>query len=149
MGSKARDKAAGAASVQRSFRFAADTMRLLDERAGELSESRNGLAQRLLEEGLHTDRHPLVYFRTGGSGQRSPALVGTRLYVWQVLETLRASEGSVAEAAAYLGLGERQVQAAVDYYADFAAEVDAQQAREREFERRERERFERAQRVLG
>ena len=92
----------GAASVQRSFRFAKSTMQLLDGRAGELSESRNGLAQRLLEEGLHTERHPLVYFRPGGSGQRWPALVGTRLYVWQVLGTLRASEGSVAEAADYL-----------------------------------------------
>lgn len=135
--------------MQRSFRFAADTLRLLDERADELSESRNGLAQRLLEEGLHTDRHPLVYFRAGGSGRRAPALVGTRLYVWQVLGTLRASEGSVADAAAYLGCSDAQVQAAVDYYADFAAEVDAQQEREREFECRERERFERAQRVLG
>jgi uncharacterized protein (DUF433 family) len=128
--------------------LAADTMRLLDERADELSESRNGLAQRLLEEGLRTDRHPLVYFREGGSGQRWPGLVGTRLYVWQVLETLRASDGSIAEAAAYLGLSERQVQAAVDYCADFAVEVDAQRERERLLERRERERFERAQRVL-
>lgn len=151
MRSKARDSSASAdaPSVQRSFRFAASTLRLLDERADELSESRNGLAQRLLEEGLHVDRHPLIYFRTGGSGQRWPALVGTRLYVWQILGTLRASDGSVAEAAEYLGLSERQVQAAVDYYADFAAEVDAQQAREHEYERRERERFERAQRVLG
>jgi uncharacterized protein (DUF433 family) len=149
MASKARHADAGKASVQRSFRFAASTLRLLDERAEELSESRNGLAQRLLEEGLHTDRHPLVYFRAGGSGQRAPALVGTRLYVWQILATLRASGGSVAEAATYLGLSEPQVQAAVDYYADFAAEVDAQQAREREFEQRERERFERALRVLG
>jgi uncharacterized protein (DUF433 family) len=148
MASKAQVTSVGAASVQRSFRFAADTMRLLDERADELSESRNSLAQRLLEEGLHTDRHPLVYFRAGGAGQRAPALVGTRLYVWQVLETVRASGGSVAEAADYLGLSERQVQAAVDYYADFTVEVDAQQAREREFAHRERLRFERAQRVL-
>ncbi len=149
MASKTRDTTAGTASVQRSFRFAAHTLRLLDERADELSESRNGLAQRLLEEGLHTDRHPLIYFRAGGSGQRAPALVGTRLYVWQILGTLRASDGSVAEAASYLGCSEALVQAAVDYYADFAAEVDAQQEREREFERRERARFERAQQVLG
>jgi uncharacterized protein (DUF433 family) len=149
MASKARDAPTGAPSVQRSFRLAADTLRLLDERADERSESRNSLAQRLLEEGLHTDRHPLVHFREGGAGQRAPALVGTRLYVWQVLGTLRASEGSVAEAAAYLGLSERQVQAAVDYYADFAAEVDAQEEREREFERRELERLRRARRVLG
>jgi uncharacterized protein (DUF433 family) len=135
--------------MQRSFRLATGTLRLLDERASELSESRNSLAQRLLEEGLHTDRHPLVYFREGGAGMRWPALVGTRLYVWQVLGTLRASAGSVAEAAAYLGLTERQVQAAIDYYADFSEEVDAQQARERELEQREHERSQRALRVLG
>ena len=69
--------------------------------------------------------------------------------MWQILGTLRASDGSVAEAASYLGCSQALVQAAVDYYADFAVEVDAQQEREREFERRERERFERAQQVLG
>lgn len=80
-----------------------------------------------------------------------PALVGTRLYVWQVLETLRASGGLVAEAADYLGLAERQVRAAADYYADFGDEVDAYAAEERRFEQRERERerCERSQRVLG
>jgi uncharacterized protein (DUF433 family) len=145
----ARQTAIGAASVQRSFRLSADTMRLLDERADELSESRNSLTQRLLDEGLHTDRHPLVYFREGGAGQRRPALVGTRLYVWQVLDTVRASEGSVSNAAEYLGLSERQVQAAIDYCAEFAEEVGAQREQELRVQRRERERFERAQRVLG
>ena len=124
-------------------------MRLLDDRAHELSESRNSLAERLLDEGLHTERHPLIVFRTGGSGRRRPALVGTRLYVWQIIETLRGSDNSVREAADYLSLPEHHVQAAVDYYADFKDEVDEDRAEEREFERRERERWERSQRVLG
>lgn len=122
---------------------------MLGERADELTETRNGLAQRLLDEGLRTDRHPLIHFREGGGGVRRPALAGTRLDVWQVLSTVRASGGSAATAAEYLGILERQVRAAVDYYADFGDEVDAYAAEERELERRERERFERAQRVLG
>jgi uncharacterized protein (DUF433 family) len=124
-------------------------MRLLDERAGELSESRNSLVERLLDEGLHTDRHPLVHFREGGAGERMPALVGTRLYVWQVIETLRASKGSVAETADYLSLNERQVQTAIDYYAEFTDEVDALREHDHHVQQRERERYERAQRVLG
>jgi hypothetical protein len=41
------------------------------------------------------------------------------------------------------------VRAGVDYYADFADEVDRYRAEQLEFESRERERFERSQRVLG
>lgn len=124
-------------------------MALLDERARELSESRNSLAERLLEEGLRTDRHPLVRFRQGAAGPRRPALVGSRLYIWQVLDTLVASGSSVTDAADYLGLSEQQVRAAVDYYADFPDEVDAGREEDRDAERRERERWERARRVLG
>lgn len=124
-------------------------MRLLDDRARELSESRNSLVERLLDEGLHTERHPLIVFRTGGSGRRRPALIGTRLYVWQIVDTVRESGNSVREAADYLGLPAHHVRAAIDYYADFKDEVDAHRAEEIEFERRERERWERSQRVLG
>ena len=136
-------------SVQRSFRLSRRTLELLDERARELSETRNSLAERLLDEGLRTERHPLIVFREGAAGLRRPALVGTRLYVWQVIDTVRAGGNSVADAATYLGLPEHHVQAAVNYYGDFTEEVDEYRAQEREFERRERERWERAQRVLG
>jgi uncharacterized protein (DUF433 family) len=137
------------ASEQRSFRLSARTMELLDDRARELAQSRNSLAERLLDEGLRTERHPLIVFREGASGLRRPALAGTRLYVWQVIDTLRESGNSVAQAAEYLGLPEQKVRASVDYYADFADEVDRYRAEQLEFESRERERFERSQRVLG
>lgn len=143
-----RDELNPGASVQRSFRLSKRTMRLLDARARELSESRNGLAERLLNEGLHTERHPLIVFRTGGSGRRRPALIGTRLYVWQIVDTVRANGNSVPEAADYLGLPPHHVQAAIDYYADFKDEVDEYRAEDVEFEHRERERWERSQRVL-
>jgi hypothetical protein len=137
------------ASVQRSFRFSSRTLKLLDDRANELSESRNRLAERILDEGLHTDRHPLIVFRTGGSGLRRPALIASRLYVWQIVDTVRDNGSSVAAAADYLALPERHVQAAIDYYADFKEEVDGYRAEALEFERRERERWERSQQVLG
>ncbi|MGH2944789.1 MAG: DUF433 domain-containing protein [Solirubrobacteraceae bacterium] len=124
-------------------------MKLLDERADELQESRNGLVERPLDEGLRTERHPLITFHEGAAGLRRPALVGTRLYVWQVVDTVGESRNSVAAAAEYLGLPEHHVRAAADYYADFTEEVDQHRAQQREFERRERERWERSERMLG
>ncbi|MBA3421462.1 MAG: DUF433 domain-containing protein [Thermoleophilaceae bacterium] len=135
-------------TAQRTFRLAPETLDRLDERARDLGESRNGLAQRLLDEGLRLEQHPLIYFREGAAGLRRPALVGTRLYVWQVVDTLRASDG-VQDAASYLALTEAQVRAAAGYYADFVDEVEADAAAEREFAERDRARAERAQQVLG
>src|SRR6478735_10403135 len=60
-----RDETGQPASVQRSFRLSPRTLELLGERADETSESRNALAERLLDEGLHIDRHPLIRFRVG------------------------------------------------------------------------------------
>lgn len=137
------------ATVQRSFRLSSRTLDLLGERAAETSESRNALAERLLDEGLRIDRHPLIRFRTGGSGLRRPALVGTRLYVWQVVDTVRAGDGDVSAAADYLGISDALVRAAIDYYADFAEEIDAYRADELAFAERERARSERARQVLG
>jgi uncharacterized protein (DUF433 family) len=124
-------------------------MELLDQRARELSESRNSLAERILDEGLRTERHPLILFRDGAAGVRRPALVGTRLHISQVVDTVRANGNSMQAAAEYLGLPERYVRGAIDYYADFTDEVDHDRAQQRELERRERVRWERSRRVLG
>src|SRR6266542_1490922 len=131
-----RDTRTGA-SVQRSFRLSSETIGLLDDRARERAESRNSLAERLLDEGLRTERHPLIVFRDGAAGLRRPALVGTRMYVWRIVDTVRESGNSVAEAAEYLRLPDHHVRAAVDYYADFTEEVDRYRAEQRAFEQRE------------
>jgi uncharacterized protein (DUF433 family) len=49
------------------------------------------------------DEHPLIYFRDGASGRR-PALLGTRLDVADVIETIRENDRSVERTAAYLEL---------------------------------------------
>jgi len=133
---------------QRSFRVPARTLERLDDRARATGESANALASRLLDQALRTDEHPLIFFRQGAAGGHRPALAGTRLYVFQVLQTLRASGNDVSDAARYLGISDQQVHACVDYYADFQDEVDREMAEEAEVAARERERARRRQDVL-
>lgn len=134
---------------QRSFRFSEDLLTLLDGRAAEYGESGNRLAEQLLYEGLRTRNHPLIYFRGRTAEDRRPGLVGTRLYVWQVIATVRASGGSVEEAAEYFRLSPVQVRACVSYYAEFKDEVDAFAQEASEFADRAEARSRREREVLG
>ncbi len=136
-------------SVQRSFRVARRTVELLDEAAAASGESRNALVDRLLGEGVRLERHPLIRFRAGASGRRQPAVVGTRLAVFQVVATVRAEGGDVDAAAEYLAVTPTLVRAAVDYYADFADEIDADAAFAERVARDERARWERRERALA
>lgn len=136
-------------SSQRSFRLSSTTLALLDREAERTGESRNALAERLLGEGLRLERHPLIRFHRSQAGRRLPLVVGTRLYVHQMIATVRASAGDVDAAAEYLGLPARVVRAAVDYYADFGPEVDADGEAARRIEEDERARWERQQRALA
>lgn len=141
-----RDKAG---SVQRSFRLSKRTVELLDAAAQSGRESRNALADRLLGEAVRLERHPLIRFQQGASGRRQPLVTGTRLYVHQVMSTVRASGGDVDEAATYLGTQTRLVRAAVEYYAEFADEVDEDAAAAAAIERDERARWDSQQRALA
>jgi uncharacterized protein (DUF433 family) len=135
--------------VQRSFRLSPRTVELLDAAASEGGESRNALADRLLGEAVRLEAHPLIRFHSGAAGRRQPLVVGTRLYVHQVISTVRASGGDVDAAAEYLSSAPRLVRAAVAYYADFGEEVDEDAAAAERAERAERERWERQQRALA
>jgi uncharacterized protein (DUF433 family) len=135
--------------VQRSFRLAARTVELLDAEAEMVGESRNALADRLLGEALRVERHPLVRFHHGAAGRRQPLVTGSRLYVHQIVSTLRASHGDVDETATYLELTARHVRAALDYDADFGEEIDGDAANAQRVEGNERQRWERQQRALA
>lgn len=136
-------------SVQRSFRLSARTAELLEEAVAAGSETRNALTDRLLGEALRLERHPRIRFRTGGSGARRAALRDSRLYVFQVIRTWRDEGRDVAGAAEYFALPAGDVQAAVEYYADFREDIDADEAATLEAERIEYERWERRQRALA
>ena len=135
-------------TVSRSFRLTGSLVETLQERARERGESANALAERLIDEGLRREEHPLIVFRDGAAGRRA-AILGTRLDVWQVIDTLRASSNSVAEAAAYFEIPEPWVQAAVRYYAAYPDEVERFAERVKAVAEREHELWQRQQAVFG
>lgn len=100
----------------------------LARRTVELNESRNALAERYIAEGVKMDEHPDIYFRDGALGRRA-AVIGTRLDVWQVIETVRNSGNSAEDAAEYLGVPAAKVHAGVRYYVTNRLEVDEFAAR--------------------
>ena len=83
------------------------------------------LARTRLDEGIRREKHSGIVFRSTSTG-RQACLEGRRLYVWQVMETVWASEGNVDEAASYLSLNPEQVRAAVRYCAEYREEVEGQ-----------------------
>jgi uncharacterized protein (DUF433 family) len=135
-------------SRPRSFRLPDTLLASLQGRARERGESANALAERYLEEGLRRDDHPLIVFREGAAGRRA-ALVGTRLDVAQVIDTVRESDNSVEATAKYLAIPEQHVRAAVRYYADFREEVDEWREHTRAVAEREEESWRREQAILA
>lgn len=131
-----------------SFRFDPRTLERLKHRAHEVGETQAALAERYIDEGLRVDEHPGVYFRDGGSGRR-PAVLGTRLDVAQIIETLRQNANSIEETAEYLDIPAEQVETAVRYYAAYRDEVDEWIAQSRAIAERERELWRRQQEALA
>ena len=112
-------------------------MSRLEVRAHEIRETRTGLAERYVEEGLRMDEHPGIGFADGPAGRRA-VLLGSGLDVWEVIATVRQSRGSAEAAARYLELPMSAVRAAVRYYAAFPAEIDDLLARRAAIAERER-----------
>jgi len=137
-----------ATTKQFSLRVQRSLLNELDRLAREQQQTRTALVERLLDEGLRMEKHPLIWFREGGAGRR-PALVGTRLDVWQVIETIRQNDNSPAEAAAYLDTPLSHIEACVAYYAEYRDEIDAWTALEREFADRAFEAWQRSQQLFA
>lgn len=112
-----------------SLRVAEATAAELERAARRRGLSRSELAERYLIEGVAQDEFPEIGFRDGALGRRA-MLLGTRLDVWQVLETVRNHGNSVEQAAQYLGLPVERVRAAVRYAAAHREEVEQVAARE-------------------
>jgi uncharacterized protein (DUF433 family) len=131
----------------RTFRLPDELLASLEERARDRGESANALAERLLEEGLWRDVHPLIDFWDSVAGRRAMVL-GSRIEVGQVVDTWLESNKSVEATAEYFNLPERFIAAALQYYAAFQEEVDEYRARKQEFADREYEAWQREQALL-
>ena len=118
-------------SKQFSLRVDNDVFEALERRARELGQTRTALAERYIDEGLRLAAHPLIWFRDGAAGRR-PSIVGRRLDVWQVIETIRQNDNSVQDAAEYLATPLAHIEACVAYYAEYQDEIDEWTARANE-----------------
>ena len=84
-----------------TFRLPEPTLERLDARAHQIRETRTGLAERYLEEGLRMDEHPGIAFVDGPwAGARS--LTGTGLDIWEVIGVVQDNRGSPTATARYL-----------------------------------------------
>jgi uncharacterized protein (DUF433 family) len=108
---------------QLSMRPSKRTLERLRQRARLLGEKHTTLAERYVEEGVLMDEHPNIHFVDGAMGRR-PAMLGTGLDVWQIVEVARDNAGSVAETAGYLEIDPRLVESALRYYGANREEID-------------------------
>lgn len=114
-----------------SIRFSDEPLhRRLKDSARRHSVGVSTLAERLIDEGLRMEAHPMVVFRDGPSGRR-PLLVGGP-EVADVIGAIVGGDVPVdqrrSRAASLLGIAEALVDAALSYYADFTEEIDVELA---------------------
>ena len=104
-----------------STRFSSETLKRLDRRARTEGHSRSTLIQRYVAEGIETDEHPGIVFRSGPVGRR-PGLVGGP-DVWEVVAVHRSFD-DVERTADWLDQPGSAVEAALRYYEAHRTEID-------------------------
>jgi hypothetical protein len=111
-----------------SIRFSDEPVhRRLSETAQRQRIGVSTLAERLIDEGLRSEAHPFVIFRSGPGGRR-PVLVGGP----EVADVIGAIVGGDvpaderrARAAEALAISPALVDAAIAYYAEYTTDIDA------------------------
>ncbi len=90
--------------------------------ARRLNRTPSETAALLLDEALRMAEYAHIVFRDSAAG-RQPYLAGTGLAVWEVAWLAQAYDGDVAQVAEHLEISPILIQAALNYAADFAAEI--------------------------
>lgn len=132
-----------------SARVPEETLRRLERRAERTGRPKSSLIERYLEEGLRMDEHPGIVFVERAGGRRAALATRPRLSVWQVVDTLKANDGSVPDAAHVLGIPETEVRLAMAYYVDHKDEIDGWIRAEREFAARAEAAWRREQEIAA
>ena len=135
-----------------SIRFnQTDVHRRLRDAAARQGTSASALAERLIDEGLRLEAHPLITFRDGPTGRRAALINGPD--IWEVVAALVGSDTPPrqreARVANLLGLSLGQVQAAMAYYAEFTGDIDQRIAFNRAEADRQLALWEQKQRLLA
>jgi hypothetical protein len=107
-------------------RIEADTVRALRRKSAESGEPMARLAQRYIEEGIRTERHPGIFFRTGPAGRRAVVVGGPD--VWEVIAAIRGAsergDALIEATAERTGVRPERIRAAIQYYTEYPAEID-------------------------
>jgi hypothetical protein len=118
--------------------------------------SASALTSRFVDEALRMEEHPGVLFRDGPSGRRAVLIGGPD--VWEVVRVVQSARGAepdldvqavVELAAETMGLPQRKVRVALDYWAAYPDEIDQQIHDADGAERAAEERWQREQRLLS
>ena len=140
-----------------SIRFEPDVLRRLNAYvAAHPGTTLSSAGNRLVDEALRSHDHPSVIFRDGPAGRRARLVGGPD--VWEVIRAVQSARRAeptltstevvdlVTETS---GVPAALVRAAVAYWADYPAEVDALVTRANEEEVQARRRWEREQGLLA
>ena len=135
-----------------SLRFSNErTPERLREHARQQGSAVSSLAVRLIEEGLRMQEHPAICFRDGPAGRRA-ALAGGPDVV-DVVSALAGGDVPVerrrTRVAEMMCLRESLVDAALAYYAEHTAEIDAEIDAREEAARKHQELWERQHALLA
>ncbi|MDQ1516239.1 MAG: hypothetical protein QOE80_2069 [Actinomycetota bacterium] len=140
-----------------SIRFDPEVLRRLTAYvAAHPGTTLSSAGNRLVDEALRSQEHPLVIFRDGPAGRRARLVGGPDVFqIVRAVNSARHAEpaltstelvGIVSETS---GVPEPLIRAAIAYWADYPTEVDALMARADEEEARARQRWEREQGLLA
>lgn len=77
---------------------------------------------RFIEEGIRQSRFPYIEFRSF-NGERHACIKGA-LQVWQAIMVAKGYDMDTEKVASHLCLKPEQVQAAINYYQSYSAEID-------------------------
>lgn len=144
-------------STPSSVRFEPEVLHRLNVYvAAHPGTSVSAATNRLVDEALRSQEHPLIVFRDGPAGRRARLVPGPD--VWQVIRAVRSARRAEPQLAAEeiltlvsqtTGVSGPLVRVAIAYWAAFTDEVDALIARADEEELQARTRWEREHGLLA
>jgi hypothetical protein len=133
------------------IRIESATLDALRDRSEQTGEPIVRLAQRYIDEGMRSDRHPGIAFRTGPAGRRAVIVGGPD--VWEVIAAARSApergEGLIGALADRVGTGPDKVRVGIRYYAEYPDEIDTWIAMVEEEAEAHEHTLERERRLLG
>ena len=106
-----------------SMRLPTDSGKRLKRMAKRHGWTSSDASARLVEEGLRRSEFAFIDFRDSPIG-RQACIQGSTLAVWEVMLVVRSYRGDVLAAAKHLQWPEVKVQAAINYAAAFAEEIN-------------------------